>query len=389
MATSIRTVTSRERLKPRREPYWAPVSAGCHLGYRKMSASTAGTWVAKYRDATTGQRVKRSLGDFGEVQDAMRFDAAVKVARDWFEHLGKGGSADAVTVADACRRYVAHVRDRKGERAAEDARSRFASYVLDNKNLAATELQKLTPVAVDSWRRALAARPTKSGGSRGEKRTASTLNRDMTCFRAALNLAHLEGLVTSDFAWRAKLRPVKGADKKRETYLTRDQRRALIDAAAPDLALFLRGLALLPLRPGALAALTVSDFDVRLGVLRVGTDKANAERRIKLPASTKAWFVERSLGKLPAAPLMTRADGKRWNKDAWKWPVREAVTAAQLPATTTAYTLRHSTITDLVHDGLDLLTVAQLSGTSLRMIEAHYGHLTGNRAAEALERLVL
>ena len=30
---------------------------------------------------------------------------------------------------------------------------------------------------------------------------------------------------------------------------------------------------------------------------------------------------------------------------------------------------------DLVHQGLDLLSVAQLAGTSVRMIEQHYGHL--------------
>ena len=54
-----------------------------------------------------------------------------------------------------------------------------------------------------------------------------------------------------------------------------------------------------------------------------------------------------------------------------------------------AYTLRHSAITDLVTGGLDLLTVAQLAGTSVAMIERHYGHLRGDHAAQALERLAL
>ena len=45
--------------------------------------------------------------------------------------------------------------------------------------------------------------------------------------------------------------------------------------------------------------------------------------------------------------------------------------------------------TDLVHDGLDLLTVAQLSGTSVAMIEKHYGHLRSEVATEALARLAL
>jgi hypothetical protein len=60
-----------------------------------------------------------------------------------------------------------------------------------------------------------------------------------------------------------------------------------------------------------------------------------------------------------------------------------------LPPTTTACSLRHSVISDLVHDGLDLLTVAQISGTSVVMIERHYGHLRGEIAATALARLVI
>ena len=69
--------------------------------------------------------------------------------------------------------------------------------------------------------------------------------------------------------------------------------------------------------------------------------------------------------------------------------MKAAAEAAKLPAGTTAYTLRHSVISDLVHDGLDLLTVAQISGTSVAMIERHYGHLRSDVAAGALARLAL
>ncbi len=61
-----------------------------------------------------------------------------------------------------------------------------------------------------------------------------------------------------------------------------------------------------------------------------------------------------------------------------------------MPAATTAYALRHSAITDLIAlHKLDTLTVAQLSGTSLQMIDRHYGHLLREHAAKALERLAL
>ena len=68
----------------------------------------------------------------------------------------------------------------------------------------------------------------------------------------------------------------------------RSQRSALIQQLPDDAAAVVRGLCLLPLRPGALAALTVRDFDVRKHELRVLTDKAGEDRHILLPPATTA-----------------------------------------------------------------------------------------------------
>jgi integrase len=199
---------------------------------------------------------------------------------------------------------------------ANDIRARFDNYVVNHAKLASTELAKLTPAHVDAWREALREMPARSGARRGEPRSDSTLNRDITCLRAALNLAMADGLVTSDFAWRGKLRPVKNADHRRELYLDRAQRRLLVKHAAADLAAFLRGLSLLPLRPGALAALRAGDFDSRLQVPKIGNDKAGRDRRIKLPKPTAAFFAEAAKDKLPQAPLLSRSGEQVWNKDA-------------------------------------------------------------------------
>jgi len=51
------------------------------------------------------------------------------------------------------------------------------------------------------------------------------------------------------------------------------------------------------------------------------------------------------------------------------------------------YALRHSTITDMVQAGVDLATVSQLAGTSILMIQKHYGHLTAGQGATALQVL--
>jgi integrase len=390
MAARIDTVASREKLKPRREPYWQRVRKGCFVGYRKMTTGGHGAWLARARDQEVGtKQVFKPLGEFGELADHLRFDASAKAALAWFDHLGRGGAAHTSTVSVACARYVQHLRATKSDAAANDAKARFQNYVLSHAKLAATDLTKLTPVQLEVWRKALRELPTRSGARRGEQRSDSTLNRDMTCFRAALNLAYLDGLLTTDFAWRSKLRPVKNADRRRELYLDRAQRRKFIQKAPDDLAAFLRGLCQLPLRPGALARLEVGDFDRRLKVIKVGQDKSGKDRRIKLPDVTATFFEAAAKDKLPTAPLVSRADGKAWNKDGWKRPIKTAIKAAKLPDETTAYTLRHSVISDLVHDGLDLLTVAQISGTSVAMIERHYGHLRGEIAATALARLAI
>lgn len=383
MATRIDTVGAREKLKPRREPYWHRLRKGYFIGYRKMSTKGSG-WIT--RDA---EKRYHSLGDFSDIADHLRFDAASKAAYLWFDHREQTGGSEPATVRMACARYVEHLKLVKTVKAAEDAEQRFDNYVLNDKKLADTLLARLTPAQMATWREALIARPTTSGGNRGQRRSDSTLNRDMTPFRAALNLAFEDGLVTTDFAWRTKLKPIKGADKSRDLYLDRAQRQTFLRKAPDDLAAFIRGMCQVPLRPGAVAALNAGGWDRRLKVLKLGKDKSGRDRRIKMPDIAAEHFDAATKDKLPTAPMFARADGKRWDKDAWKWPIKETVKAAGLPTGTTAYTFRHSVITDLVVEGLDLLTVAQIAGTSVVMIERHYGHLRGDVASAALARVAV
>jgi integrase len=394
VATNISTVKAREALKPQHEPYFLKLARGQYLGFQKLTATSTGGWIARSRDDESGKQRKRSLGDFAHLSPSERFDAARSAADEWFRHLGQGGSAEAVTVRKACENYVAHVRADRGDAPADDMDMRFKRWVYPDKALGGVELAKLTKARVENWRKAMAKKPVQVNRDDREvpitrPRAASSVNRDIAALRAALNYAHDGGHVVTDLAWRVALRPTKNADGRRDVYLDRAQRRKLIRVAAPDVAKFLRGLALVPLRPGALAALKVGDFDKRLATLNIGKDKAGRDRKIKVPALTAEMFTAEAKDKLPAAPLLARTDGKAWTKDAWKWPIKAAALEAGLPPATTAYALRHSVITDLVTGGLDLLTVAQLSGTSVAMIERHYGHLRADHAAAALARLAL
>jgi len=287
-------------------------------------------------------------------------------------------------VQEACERYA------KND---PDARGRFRRLVYDDP-IAKISVLKLAKEQVRTWRERLEATPAlitraKSGEPKYRPRAPSTINRDMTALRAALNAALDEGYAISDQAWRVALRPIESAGGRRNVYLDRQQRRALLGALPPDAQAFARGMCLLPLRPGALAMLRIADFDSRRHELTIDRDKVGSARRILLPPETSSLLEAQCGTRPPMAALFARADGSAWNKDAWKGPIKEAVRTTELPPTVTAYTLRHSTITDLVIGGLDLLTVAQVSGTSVSMIEKHYGHLRREHAAQALAALAL
>lgn len=390
---AISTVKERNELKPRHAPYWHKIKMGCFLGFRKITSDTSGAWLARYRLDDTGAQKLHSLGSFDESPPTERFDLAQAAARQWFTRMGQGGEAKEITVGEACKRYVQKQRDEGKDQAAKDLEVRFKRWMHSDARLSNTPLTKLTAGMVNDWRNKLAkapAIPQDKTKASTKPRAASTTNREMAVFKAALNLAMRDGYVSSDHAWKYKLTPIKDATGRRDCYLDPSQRRELIKHAPDDLAAFLKAMSLIPLRPGAVAALTVGNFDKRLGVLTIGKDKAGKDRKITLPKATAAFFAEQSKKKLPSAPLVGRADGQFWNKDSWKYPFKDAVIAAKLPAAATAYALRHSTITDLIAlHKLDTMTVAALSGTSLTMIEKHYGHLLRDHASNALALLAL
>ncbi len=394
MATKIDSVTARDKLPARREPYWHRVSKGNFLGYRKMASGPGGTWVARSLDEATRKQRYRALGDFSDKADNLRFDIAGKAAKAWFEHLDKGGSSEDVTVKKACERYIEKLEAQRKFGAVKDAKGRFERWVYPNQKLSSTPVDKLTPGQLNDWRVKLVKTPALLQDKKKlatKPRSASSVNREMAVLKAALNLALEDGYATSDFAWSSKLKPIANATGRRDCYLDADQRRLLISHLPADLGALVTGLSLIPVRPGALAKLTVAQFDKRLGVLRIGEDKSGANRGLELPPSTAAFFAEQCKGQLPSAPIFSQAaTGKHWDKDAWKKPIKAAFMAANQPYDAVLYSLRHSGITDLLAlHKLDTLTVARLSGTSLAMIEKHYGHLLNRHAADALSKLAL
>lgn len=405
---NLSTVAARDKLKVRESIYWQRLDKGCHLGLRKMTVGSE-IWWAKYTPPGTLKTLKQSLGEFGNLPRNERFGAAKKAAEQWFATVGRIGRPKDLTVKDACAAYSKHKREGDGHEAAVDVEGRFRRWV-DNAPLGQIVLAKLTRAHIEAWRDSMEKQPAQVNRDDRDTpltrpRSMNTINRDLTALRAALNHSLSKKQVASDDAWAEALKPRTkqkprsdddDADLAAEEdsslgfhniVLTLEQRTSLVASADPEIQPFLRSMTLLPVRPGALARLTVGRLDQMNSILTVGRDKAGSGRSLPLPEATLKFFQAAAADKPRNAFLFTRKNGKRWDKDSWKGPVKAAVAAAGLPPETTIYTLRHSVLTDLVVGGLDLASVAKLGGTSLLMIDKHYHKLLKGRAADALAAL--
>lgn len=379
-------VKDRDALKSRREPHWQRLRPGCFVGYRVSARGGAGTWIARAYDEDQRAYRLKALGSFGDHPANERFALAKQEAEHFAGEVEHGSirEAEIETVEDACRHFA---------KAHTEAGARFARYVYGDP-IAKAKLSKLRRSHLKSWRQRLEDTPAlvsrrKKGEPATRSRSPATLNRDMAVLRTALGQVLPLGAPNTDAAWQEALKPVRNAVKRRTLYLNRDQRRLLLASVCDEATAFVETLNILPLRPGAVAALVAGDFDRRTAELTISKDKAGNGRRIILPDAAARLFAAAAKDKLPGAPLFMRSNGKAWDKETWNDPIRDAARKAKLSAGITAYTLRHSVITDLVAAGLPLLTVAQISGTSAAMIEKHYGHLVADAATKALAGLAL
>lgn len=389
--TDLSKIGKREELKPRGgdEPHWQRLKAGCYLGYRPSKRGGRGTWFARAYDAEAAKYRRRALGDYGSHIGNDVFSQAKRDAEGWADTVESGGvrPEKVETVADACRAYLK-------VRPGSIAEGVFRRHVYHDP-IAKVRLDKLRRHHLLGWRQRLEEAPALvSRNKRGEKatkeRAKSTVNRDMVPLRAAIGAVLARGGAPgTDAAWQEALKPHRGADRRRGLYIDLAERRRLLSGADVAAAPFIRAMCLLPLRPGGIAALCAGDFDKRTRALTIGKDKNGLPRQIAVPPLIATFLADQVEGKLPRASMFTRADGRAWNKDAWKHPIKDAAELAKLPTGLSAYTLRHSVITDLVREGLPILTVAQLSGTSVAMIEKHYGHLVRNDAENALAKLAI
>lgn len=357
------------------DPVPYPLAKGHHLLYRPSSRSWGLRWIS-----SDGKRQFKWFGTLPDTPEHAKFDLARELAKDYFEKIG--GSSDqrraSYTVLHAVNDYIEHLEVTGGN--ALDAKNRAKRHIYD-KPIRNKLLIELTSTDVAKWRKSISGRQTKptSGASLDGSpvKRPATINRDIVLLKSALNLAFDNGLVHSQAAWRGSLKPaaIPPGQGKRSNYFTKPQREAFVAAIErTDIRHLVNFLCRIPLRPSAAALLRCSDLDpVRMSI-RINDDKGHGERYINLQEPLFASIFELTEGKAPRQYVFGGGD-IALTKDSWKKVVKKAAISVGFPLNSVLYDIRHSVITDLLAKNTSISLVAQISGTSERMIEKTYSKI--------------
>src|SRR6266513_2329210 len=368
----IDTKRGRDGLQARREPYWYKLSRHRHLGLRKLSERSVGSWIARFRDEARHRQYK----SLGECSATLDFDAAKIAAEVWFRDQEQGvrerDEEGPATVASACRDYVRSLLAEERREAAHDAHMRFRRTVYGDsvdpefgprprrraapevagdpghplvalkRNSRKTKPRKWEPVA-----HSIASLPLSRLRAPRLKKwhielvsaglSKASANRTLTALKAALNLAVRHRVVSAIAAqeW-ADVEPLKGASRRRELFLDVMQRRALLAKAEGAIRQLLEAVMHTGCRAGELTSARRLAFDARTKSLTV-SGKTGA-RTIPLTPAAVAFFAQCAKDKLPNAFLLTRDDGKPWAHSDWEERVKDTAGKAKLPGGTCLYT---------------------------------------------------
>ena len=416
MARTVKDVrldsrAARERLTPRKKPYYRVIETGKAIGYYR--GARGGSWLG--RTMVDGRYVEKKLGLADDVRDAneidvLSFSAAQAAARAWFDQLARetpGARAGPYRLADACDDYLADYIARGGKDVAT------ATGRLNRIKLALGELDvaKLNAQQIKAWHREIATsgaltRSIAIDDSTGKRRVKAldvadddlmrrrraTANRMLTVLKAALNYAFQlpqSGMASrGKGAWEA-VPPLKGADAPKIRYLTDDESVRLINAAPADFRDLLSAALVTGCRYGELCALRARALDATANALRIETSKSGASRSVALTDEGVALFARLAKGKSANDRLLVREDGTPWLASHQLRRMKAVCAAAKIEPAISFHILRHTYGSRLAMRGAPMPVIAaQLGHTGTRMTERHYAHLGPSYVSTVVRELL-
>ena len=127
----IETRSARLRLPGAKRAYWQEIEPGLGVGYHRPKNGGAGTWWGRVRVEGGSTRSRRSPPPtITSMPTARRPELGAGAGAQCAPGRPSRPAAGPYTVADACRDYVADLRARKGDRAANEADGRLRKHLL-------------------------------------------------------------------------------------------------------------------------------------------------------------------------------------------------------------------------------------------------------------------
>lgn len=369
----INTLNRRKQLKPRKHPYFQTLAKGKALGFYRTA--DGGTWHARMR-TPEGNHITEPLG--GDL--VSEFDDMAQIARTWFEQVDTLEDS-RYTVKQCIADYVAHLTVENGADSATGVKQRLEKHLLPK--LGKVELLMITTRQLKSWHIGLVKTDADPEIVRKSKDSA---NRILSQAKAAFNLAYRQGLVNTDTAWK-RVAAFRDVGEARKLFLTDQQVKQLLEKAEGGLYNLIRAGVLTGARYGELADIRVQDLDLIHGSVHLAGK--TGPRDCYLSDDALTFFRQLAKDRLPGAYLLVKDDGTPWGKSHQHRPMKSVVQKAKLPANTVFYSLRHFHISKALLSGMPMQVVAENTGTSVRMIELHYGKFMPKDRRAMLNRVSL
>ena len=325
-------------------------------------------WAYRYRVAGRGS-VRRQVGGFATKANAQ------KALQNKLARLLPGGRADTLMLGEWVEEYLD---GHQGERVTI-AKLRW---LLGKATAALGEVRRaeLSPERICAWRL------TVPEGHRFEATQA---------LRKVLNRAVAWKLIEENPAKRV---PNPGRRcREQRPFESWEQIRSLADRLGPTFGPMVVFAAATGLRPSELFALEHDDVDRAAGVVQVRRAYANGRvkhtktrlSRRAVPLQAIALEALDQLRPRDDSPLLfpnTRGghlDFRNFNRRHWK-PVQRKVGIEPLRD---LYDLRHTYATFALRAGVPVFALSQFVGTSIAMIDLHYGHLAVDSYEHAVSLL--
>ena len=272
-------------------------------------------------------------------------------------------------MAEAVQRYISYLKAEA--KTAKDAEQRLDEHAIPA--LGSRRVAALTLTDLENWRNGLVRH--NEDDPEAERRSKDTANRLLNYLKAALNRLMLDPKngITDDRAWRF-LKPFEAVGQARQAHLDGAQVARLLNVTSGAFQQLVIGALLTGSRAGELKAMHVSDFHKGTSTLHVvggkqatgcGPDQRGCDvlrRDHHRPPSRRVPFVP--------------DDGAPWGTHDHHRPMAAALTAANLPEDTVFYSLRHTYASQCLMAGMNVQLLAEIMGTSVTMIEKHYGKFT-------------